>query len=134
MPSRLEGDVRFGSGMFVLLGLPIAAALAWTVVSLWASAASVCGAFEAGGRAWATLVVFPLMGGGLWLAWSMTAVALRRRGLATRLMVSFLVIVLLASRFLGGTREMINGNAGQADYGSDCASGLPDWWPSWIPG
>jgi hypothetical protein len=113
-----------------LVGVVITAFLARYTVGLWAGAASACEIFEAGGMFAAAIFVLPAFGAIMWSAWSVPLLLLARRSLILGVTISICLVIAIAYWFVSGTGPMIRASGEAADF---CPSGVPAWWPSWLP-
>jgi hypothetical protein len=118
------------SGVLILVGLPYAVILGRASVAMWASAASVCQVMEAGGRFGATLFVWPALSLFLWAGYAIPLWLLRGRWLAIGLALGLTIALGIAYWFVSGTAPMIRASPDGQYF---CPSGVPEWWPPWLP-
>lgn len=98
---------------------------------LWSGAASDCEVFEAGDRFGTVFFTWPAFALALWAVLTVTVILFRRRSLAFGLIVGVLLTLGIAYWFVAGTAGMIRSHADlSADF---CPTGVPDWWPGWLP-
>jgi len=115
-------------GCTVAIGLPFAVALSFVTLRLWSGAASDCERFGPGDR-FGTLFFFPVLTMALWLAYAIPVVLGRRR-LIVGLAIGVTIPLAIGYLFISGTGDMIRSYPQSAQV---CPSGVPDWWPSWLP-
>lgn len=118
------------SAILILVGLPLAVILGRESVDLWAGAASVCQVFEAGGRGWANLFVWPALSFFIWAGYAIPLAILRGRFALLGLVLGSAVALTIAYWFVSGTAPMIRADPDGQYF---CPSGVPEWWPAWLP-
>ena len=114
----------------LLLGLPLGVVLSFVALRYSSGAESDCNVIEAGGRFGVTLFVWPAMSVALWASYLVPMVLLRRRWLAAGVVLGIAVAVGLAYWYVSGTASLIRADPDGAIF---CPSGVPGWWPSWLP-
>lgn len=113
-----------------LLGLPVGVVLSFFALRFSAGAQWDCNVIEAGGLFGVTLFVWPAMSIALWAGYLMPIVLLRRRWLAVGVVLGIAVAIGLAYWYVSGTASLIRADPDGAFF---CPSGVPSWWPSWLP-
>jgi len=117
---------RRAIALLVVLGLPVAIAAAYATLSIWFRARSECG--DVGLTPGLELIftmawMAPLM----WAAWSISLLAGRRRWMIGLALGAALVLA-ISIWWLSGTSHAI------MSYGEQsCPTGVPAWWPVWLP-
>jgi hypothetical protein len=111
-----------------LLSSVLAAISLWAGFAIASQATADCAAFPAPGLEFATgvayLVSVPLV---VAVMWTLTLLAFRfhpTAGLASAMLLSIAVVLLVASTHAFGLAPI---NVGE------CPSGEPPWWPGWLP-
>lgn len=132
-PSTRSSRRPIGCAILLLATVP-AAVLAFYTVSLWAGAASDCAAFWAGDRFRVTFFTLPALAAGLWVAFAIVYLVGARIDKPSSRTISVIaasiIMVLICWLWLGGTDDLIRS---QSQSATACPSGLPEWWPSWLP-
>jgi hypothetical protein len=116
--------------VFVIAGLPWAIVVGYMALKLWAGAASDCQVFEAGDRFAALFLYWPAFATVLWIVFGGSVLLLAKKSLALGVVIGIVLTVAMALWFVAGTSGMILSAGG----GDICPTGLPDWWPAWVPG
>jgi hypothetical protein len=114
----------------LLFGLPLGVILAFIALHYSAGAESDCNVLEAGGRFWDMLFVWPATSIALWAGYVVPVVLLPRRWRATGVVLGVAVAIGLAYWYVSGTASLIRVDPDGAIF---CPSGVPTWWPSWLP-
>jgi hypothetical protein len=112
-------------------GLAWAVFVAFLAVRMQSIAASECERFWVGDRFGALFFTWPLLSLGMWTASTAALFLVGRRSLVTGLALGILGTLAIAYWFVAGTPDLIRSMPeATADI---CPSGVPAWWPAWLP-
>jgi hypothetical protein len=120
-------------GLWSVVALPLAVALAFWTLRLWAGAQSDCGDFDAGNRFAVTVLYWPIGSVALWLLMTVPSGALTfigRRAFLVGVVVGVVLAGAVCWSLAGSTRAAIAAQGFDAEI---CPAGLPGWWPAWAP-
>jgi hypothetical protein len=129
VPMRVTPWTALGC-LAILVGFPWSLAVSTVGLKLWSGAASDCEVFEAGDRFGVALLIWPAFTLVLILIFAFCLLVLGRRSWIKGLLLAMAVTAFLGFTLVASTGSMIRADP---DGAFECPTGVPDWWPPWLP-
>jgi hypothetical protein len=129
IPARATPWLALGC-LAILAGFPWSLAVSTTSLKLWSGAASDCEVFEAGDRFGVTLFIWPTFTIVLIPIFALCLLVVGRSSWIKGLLLAMVVTGAIGLMVVASTGSMIRADP---DGAAECPTGIPDWWPPWLP-